>query len=389
MPSELFQIGGAGPAGLAAAITLAKAGRRVLVHEVQPDVGYRFGGDFQGLENWSTHEDVLDWLQELDITCEFTSLPFSRGHIFDSRGRRYEIAGKKALFYMVDRGPGPGTLDTAMLDQARSLGVEVRFNSRLDRLDGPGILAAGPKAPDAIAVGFHFETSLADGFWAIVDDALAPQGYAYLLVMTGRGTVKSCMFSGFKQERMFVRRTVAAFESLVGLDMVNPVPHGGVGNFRTPSRAVTGQHPVVGEQAGFQDFLWGFGMRYAILSGVLAARSVLQGKDYETLWRRELEPTMSSSIVNRALFSLLGNRGCRWILQRSEAQGWDAHRFLHGVYKPWPIKRMLLPWARSRFTSRRRDQSCDHVDCTCVWCRHGDHLHAGAPADCGERPTAV
>ena len=385
MPSELIQIGGAGPAGLAAAISLAKAGRRVLVHEVQPDVGYRFGGDFQGLENWSTHEDALDWLQDLGITREFTALPFGRGHIFDSRGDRYEISGNKALFYMVDRGPGLGTLDTAMLDQARSVGVEVRFNSRLDRLDGPGILAAGPKAPDAIAVGFHFETSLADGFWAILDDELAPQGYAYLLVMAGRGTVKSCMFSGFKQERMFVRPTVAAFERLVGLDMVNPVPHGGVGNFHTPSRAVTGQHPVVGEQAGFQDFLWGFGMRYAILSGVLAARSVLQGKNYEALWRQHLEPAMSSSIVNRALFDLLGNRGCRWILQASQARGWDASSFLHGVYRPRPIKRLLLPWARSRVTSRRRDQSCDHVNCACVWCRHANHEQVGATRDCDSR----
>lgn len=388
MPSGLLQIGGAGPSGLAAAITLAKADRRVLVHEVQPDVGHRFGGDLQGLENWSGRHDVLDWLQALGITREFTALPFSRGHIFDAWGGRYEIAGAKTLFYMVDRGSGPGTLDAALLEQARSLGVEVRFNSRLDRLDGHGVLAAGPKAPDAIAVGYHFETSLQDGFWAILDDGLAPQGYAYLLVMSGRGTVKSCMFSGFKQEHMYVRRTVAAFEQLTGLDMINPVAHGGVGNFHIPARAVSGVHPVAGEEAGFQDFLWGFGMRYAILSGVLAARSLLEGKDYEALWRRDLEPAMSSSMINRALFSLLGNRGYRWILQRNQAQGWDAHRVLHGLYEPWPIKRLLLPWARSRYTSRRQDESCDHVDCSCVWCRHRAHDLAVVLANCGSQPNA-
>lgn len=381
--TDLIQIGGAGPAGLAAAITLAKAGRRVLVHERQGEVGHRFDGDFQGLENWSTQHDVLDLLREVGITTEFTTLPCSRGYAFDAWDKRYEVAGSKTIFYLVERGPGPGTLDTALLEQARGLGVEVRFNSRLDRLEGAGILAAGPKAADAIAVGYHFETVMEDGFWVILDDELAPQGYAYLLVMNGRGTVKSCMFSGFKQGHLYVQRTVAAFQRLTGLEMVNPIAHGGVANFYIPARAVAGVHPVVGEEAGFQDFLWGFGMRYAILSGVLAARSLLEGKDYSLLWRRELEPPMWNSMVNRALFGLLGNRGYRWILRKNQAHRWDAHRVLKKLYQPWPIKRLLLPWARIRYNSRRQDESCDHVNCTCVWCRHGDHRNADAQNTCG------
>lgn len=380
---ETVQIGGAGPAGLAAAITLAKAGRRVLVHEVQAEVGYRFGGDFQGLENWSTQQDALDLLRGMGITTEFAMLPCSRGYAFDAWGERYEVAGSKTLFYMLERGPGPRTLDTALFRQAHALGVEVRFNSRLDRLEGPGILAAGPKAADAIAVGYHFETAMEDGFWVILDDELAPRGYAYLLVMNGRGTVKSCMFSGFKQEQLYVERTVAAFQRLVGLEMVNPRPHGGAGNFHIPARAVTGVHPVAGEEAGFQDFLWGFGMRYAIVSGVLAARSLLEGKDYDLLWRRALEPPMWNSMVNRAIFGLLGNRGYRWILRKYQAQRRDVHRALHGLYQPWPIKRLLLPWARHRYDSHRRDVSCDHVNCTCVWCRHGGHRNVGAEKACG------
>lgn len=31
-----------------------------------------------------------------------------------------------------------------------------------------------------------------------------------------------------------------------------------------------------------------------------------------------------------------------------------------------------------RLMLRRRDISCDHMDCGCVWCRHGSHRERGA-----------
>src|SRR3989304_4511705 len=107
-----------------------------------------------------------------------------------------------------------------------------------------------PGAGDALAVGYHFDPAMPEGFWVICDDDLAPKGYAYLLVMRGKGTLMSCMFLGFKQERRYVERTVEAFRRLVGLEMKNPRLHGGVGNFRLPASALAGTHPVAGEEAG-------------------------------------------------------------------------------------------------------------------------------------------
>ena len=367
-PPATIQIAGAGPAGLAAAIVLARAGRQVVVHEAQRKVGSRFGRDFQGLENWSTAEDVLNILQAQGLDTSFTVQPCCNGTVFDPWGNAYAIHSELPIFYMVERGPGPGSLDSALLRQARSVGVEVRFNSRLKHLHGEGILAAGPRAADAIAVGYNFDTDMKDGFWAICDDRLAPKGYAYLLVTSGRGTMKSCMFSDFKHEQVFVKRSLEAFQRLTGLEMENPVPHGGAGNFRVPASAYNGRHPLVGEQAGFQDTLWGFGMRLAISSGVLAARSLLTGKNYDTLWRRDLLPQMQTAVVNRALYSLASNWGYRWSLRRLSSRK-DIRRSLRHQYQPSWLKYLLSPWANGRYRSQRQDVSCDHVDCHCVWCR--------------------
>lgn len=369
MTMETKNVIGAGPAGLAAAITFARAGCRVIVHEAQKEVGHRFRRDLQGIDNWTTREDVLLDLEGMGITTAFDKIPCFNGIAFDDRKRAYPVSSRLPIFYMIERGPGPGTLDTALLAQARDLGVEVRFNDRSRSLPGHGVLAAGPRAADAIGVGYHFETDMPDGFWLICDNNLAPQGYSYLLVMQGHGTVKSCMFSGFKQEHVYVERTVATFRELVGLEMKNPRPHGGVGNFRIPVSARSGMHPMAGEQAGFQDAFWGFGIRLAIRSGVLGARSVIEETDYDTLWRQELEPWVQTSIVNRALYCLVGNPGYRWLL-RVQA-GSDARMFFHRVYRPSWVWRLLQPWAHTRYQSQRHDVTCNHVDCECVWCRCG------------------
>lgn len=346
--ANTYEIAGAGPAGLAAAIILARAGERVVVHEARPDVGWRFGGDFQGLENWTTTQDVLDELNSLGIeTSGFRHESLCSGKAYDAWGRQYAIKAKKPLFYLVERGPEPGSLDHALLGQARELGVEVRFRSRLKGLQGEGILALGPRSADAIAVGYHFESDMQNGFWVICDDTLAPGGYAYLLILDGRGTVKSCMFSGFAQQHDYVRRTVAAFESLVGLEMKNPRTHGGVASLRLMETAYAGRHPVAGEQAGFQDALWGFGMRHAILSGVLAAQSLLSDEDYTRLWHNAFGRQLKTAMVNRAIFELLGNRGYRWFL-RWVASSRDPHGMLRRQYRGSWFKRLLLPWAQNR-----------------------------------------
>lgn len=343
---QSVEIAGAGIAGLTAAITLARAGRRVIVHEAHPQVGYRFRRDLQGLENWTTSQDALACLRELGLSTRFRSLPCDHGTAFDAWGQPYRIRSDVPFFYMVERGPGADTLDTALFNQATALGVEIRFNSRVSKAQGAAIFASGPGKADAIAVGYHFDTSMPDGFWVICDDHLAPQGYAYLLVMAGRGTVKSCMFSDFKHQALYVQRTVTAFQRLTGLEMIDPRPHGGVSSFYIPLSALYQHHPDAGEHTGFQDTLWGFGMRVAITSGVLAARSLLEQSDYDRRWQQSLQESLQSSVVNRAVYARLGNFGYRWLLRHLEDRS-GVLMLLRTQYGPSRIKRQLSPLARS------------------------------------------
>lgn len=305
--SEPVTVVGAGLAGLAAAIVLTRAGRRVVIREWHKSVGSRFHGDFQGLENWSNEQDVLAELSEAGI-APFPTHPVHEGTAFDAQGDRHAVRGDRPLFYLVGRG-GKGSLEQHLLEQAREHGADVRFGDRVKEIEGPAILAGGPRTADIIAAGYLFETDQADGCYIAFDDRLAPLGYSYLLIHDGQGTLASCMFTGFKQQAEHVARTADFFAAKTGLDMRNPRPFGGFGNLRLPKSAMQGEHPVAGEHAGFQDALAGFGMRYALRSGILAARSIIDGTDYEQSWRQELMPLVRAGVVNRFLFNSIGARG--------------------------------------------------------------------------------
>lgn len=365
--AEPVTIIGAGPAGLACAIVLARGGRRVVVREWHNRVGSRFHGDFQGIENWSDNRDVLTELRAAGIETGFEHHGVSEVTAFDDRGRRFDVRSGRPLYYLVRRGEGDGTLDTALLHQAIASGAKIRLGDRADRADGRVVLAGGPRVADAIAVGYVFDTDMPDGCWLALNSDLAPPGYAYLLTQGGRGTVASCMFAGFKRQAEHVERTVGFFRVKAGLAMRNPRPFSGFANFRLPGSAMQGGHPVVGEQAGFQDALAGFGMRYAIRSGVLAAHSILEGTDYTSLWRRELMPLLRVGVVNRFAFNAAGRWGHRLVIRR--LAGGDAGATLHRLYTPSLLSRVLFPLAHLRYRAPLHDRSCDHVGCDCVWCR--------------------
>ncbi len=324
-------------------------------------MGHRFHDDFQGLENWTTDGDVIDELAGLGIEPTFEHTPIREAVVFDPR-RVHRYRSPRPLFYLVRRGARAGTLDSSLKAQALARGIELCFGEGRPLLREGGVVAQGPHGSDAVALGYVFETKAADGAFAAMSDRLAPKGYAYLLVVRGQGTVASCMFDEFHNKQVYLERTVAFFREKVGFDMQNARRFGGAGGFDVPQTGRRGDLLFVGEAAGFQDALWGFGMRYAMLSGSLAARSLVRGRldDYDRLWEERLGGLLRTGIVNRFLYGRLGARGYRglaWLLDRTA----DPRSLLGRLYRPSLLARMLYPIARqsirwSRRASLRRRQ---------------------------------
>ncbi len=365
-----IHISGAGPSGLAAALTIAKSGHHVIVHEHNADVGSRFHGDFQGLENWTTKKDVLEELQKIGIEPGFEHTGFRDLTVFDPEGREHVFRSSEPLFYLVRRGPQPGTLDASLKEQALAAGVDIRFKDPCEHLPQGGIAAIGPRGSDAMAVGYVFETDMADAAFGAVSDQLSPKGYSYVLICKGRGTVASCLFEDYHKEKEYVARTVEFFTEKTGLRMKGPRHFGGIGNFMVPRTARKAKTLYVGEAAGFQDALWGFGMRYAMLSGNLAAQSALDGslQKYDSLWQDRLGGQLRASIVNRYLYEKLGDSGYTGLLRHAD-EGADPRAWLRDYYsEPW-WKSILFPVARRAVRTSRKEAACPMEGCDCTWCR--------------------
>lgn len=384
MNSKTVQIIGAGPAGLVAAINLSKNGYKVTIHEMKEDVGTRFNGDFQGIDNWSTKEDAQQFLESIGVDINFRLDPYTNGIYIDSLAKKYKVRTSRPLFYLVERGINKWSLDQGLKRQAIANGVHIKWNSRITKVpDGKVIIGAGPKAADAIAKGIVFETNHKNYYAGFLDDDMAPQAYAYLLVNEGRATFATCMFKSFTNAQEFFERALKRLHETVDIDINNPKEFGGYVNFFF-NKALTKDNRIyyIGENAGFQDALWGFGMRYAMQSGYLAARSIVEDISYENLCKTYIKPKMEASLINRWMFARLGNKGYTVILNELTKKE-DIIPDLQKRYNMSGLKKwILLPIAKFWIRSRLKDKNCMHENCSCVWCKHGKHNYSDVEINC-------
>ena len=306
---ERVDILGAGLSGLAAATILAKAGREVHVHEIRKDSGARFDGDFQGIENWTSQNDFFDEMRDWGLDPEtFKSDPFSIVDLVHPDDVITNPITDGIAFRVVERGTDKHCIDQGFKEMAKSAGATIHYGVKKDPSECD-IIAAGPKQSSAVAFGEIFKTSHENHVTFQLNDKLAPGAYSYMIIIDGIGLICTCLWRKQRKSGRFLDETIAWYERYYKLDRVPIKRVGGKGDFSIPDRYIVDGRHYVGEAGGLQDFMWGFGMRYAITSGVLAAKSIMGEMDYEEEVRRRLLPLVKASATNRFLMNRMGDRG--------------------------------------------------------------------------------
>jgi flavin-dependent dehydrogenase len=351
---------GAGLSGLSAATILSREGYDVHVHEIRADSGARFDGDFQGIENWTSDTDFFDEMREWGFDPEeFKATPFNIIDLIHPDDVITQPSTDKPAFRVVERGTDSHCIDQGFKRMAQAAGATIHYETRKTP-EECDIIAAGPKESSAIAFGEIFHTDHPNHVSFQLNDKLAPGAYSYLIIIDGIGLICTCLWRQQKKSSRYLNETIAWYEEHYELNR-RPIKRvGGKGDFSLPDRYIHEGRYYVGEAGGLQDFMWGFGMRYAITSGALAAHSIMERCDYEKEIRGRLVPLVRASAINRFLMNRVSNRGFKMVAThwvRDEKRHGDGLHFMKWVYQPGIFRRAL--WPVVKFAMLRRKQLKD------------------------------
>jgi flavin-dependent dehydrogenase len=259
-------------------------------------------------------------------------------------------------FRVVERGTAEHCIDQGFKRMAMEAGAHIHYDVRKDPKECH-IIAAGPKDSSAVAFGEIFHTDHPNHVTFQLNDKLAPGAYSYLIIIDGVGLICTCLWRQQKNSSRYLNETIAWYEQHYDLNRKPIKRVGGKGDFSLPTKYVHEGRYYVGEAGGLQDFMWGFGMRYAVTSGVLAAKAVLGDCDYESEVRERLVPLVRASAINRFLMNRVGNRGFKMVANhwmRDQKKKGDGLAFMRWMYKPGLGRRMLWPIVRLGMLRRKQ-----------------------------------
>ena len=386
---------GAGPAGAAAAITLAHAGRSVVLLDKATFPRDKICGDgittgaLRLLEELGVRpEQVTSWTEVSDI------------HVVSPSGHEalFPLPRDRGQFAAVMRRTD---LDAAIVDQARKAGADVHEGAevvgavdgpdhvRLDLADGATVQADYVVAADGMwspmrkLLGTAVPGYLGDwhafrqyfdqvgpqarDLWVWFEPDLLP-GYAWSFPLpdgganVGFGIQRGAKITTREMKALWpellARPHIAAVlgPDAVALDRHQawPIPA------RTGELALTaGRVLWVGDAAAVTDPMTGEGIGQALLTGQFAGRSILLGGDAPAEVRARYEHAVATSLVPDHRMSLLlvralkHRKGARAAIRIADLTAWTRRNFARWLFEDEPRAIAVMPRRWHRRVLRR------------------------------------
>ncbi len=308
---KAIRIAGAGVSGLTAAITLANEGVPVEVYEILPfNTWGSVSKGIQAIRNYEARQDILDKFKGMGIRF-FKPYPVYREVRYSPSLKQIEIFSKdRPIFYCLSRNP-PNSIMLDLFNEASRKNVTFRFGSTVKN---PDVTATGPRVRRISVFAYHYEKTNCDGSVHIfLDNRHASQGYVGILPYhDGEMTLGSASFDRSEDTSALKRKLDRFIEA-------NPIVKGFLKgakraqiisdyeDYGAPGTAKVENSILTGEAAGFMDASRGFGLSYAIESGYLAARSIIENSSYDELWKSSFGEELSRYYLRRKQLVRLNN----------------------------------------------------------------------------------
>jgi menaquinone-9 beta-reductase len=371
---------GAGPGGTAAAITAATHGLRVVCLDKARFPRDKTCGD--GLT-----ANALRLLERLGLSAEAfaaTAPAAMRESVLVSpsgRHVRLPLPADGLHAAVVERR----TLDTALVDLARTRGVEVREGIEVEKVvvDDDGVHVDDMSARYVIAADGHWSPTRRllepgeprdlgewhaarqyfsnvddDRLWVLFERDLLP-GYAWVFPLpngranVGYGVLRADGRTGRELRDLWpdlvarpaIREILGPRAEPEGTVRAWPIP-----TRYSPARLMHGDRVFfVGDAAGVVDPMTGEGIAQAIETGMLAAESIVTGADYRKLVHRTFGRDLRfAGALQKVLTSPIGARAA---IRAAGLTAWTRRNFARWMWEDYPRALLATPdrWHRGVF----------------------------------------
>ncbi|MEM4710248.1 MAG: NAD(P)/FAD-dependent oxidoreductase [Candidatus Diapherotrites archaeon] len=321
-----INIQGCGPAGLSAAIVLAENGIDVKVFEKQNQVGGLLKHDVQAIRNYGKYDiDILKKFEESRIKIDNLNEIYRIEKYSPDLKHDVIFSNKKPLFFTVKRGISEYSLEKQLYEKALDSGAEIIVGNNLPTTQA-NIIASGSKfKPSGTLYGIIFESKDIEldtiKFFLLYEKG--HNGYAYIAPYSD--TEITFAITSFRNEDF--SNLKVKLENLINHNQIinkliknKKIIHryGGHGHFNIPETAIYNNKLLVGGAAGFVEAARGFGLKYAILSGYLAAKSIILDENYDQLWKKEFEQELINGFYRKLIFEKLSKKDLNDMIKGGE-----------------------------------------------------------------------